>query len=100
METLAHTLDSLWKVVLVGLLLGAGLPAIFALGLRALAVGETPDDATGTTQLRTTQARTTRPAAATAVAALCFAVVVLAIAAGILFIMKDFLDNTFGISVF
>ncbi|WP_186627836.1 hypothetical protein [Rhodococcus sp. BP22] len=95
METLTHTLDSLWKVVLVGLLLGAGLPAIFALGLRALAVGETPDDATGTAQLRTT-----RPAAATAVAALCFAVVVLAIVAGILFIMKDFLDNTFGISVF
>ncbi|MET4049647.1 MULTISPECIES: hypothetical protein [unclassified Rhodococcus (in: high G+C Gram-positive bacteria)] len=95
METLTHTLDSLWKVVLVGLLLGAGLPAIFALGLRALAVGETPDDATGTTQLRTT-----RPVAATAVAALCFAVVVLAIVAGILFIMKDFLDNTFGISVF
>ena len=94
METLTHTLDSLWKVVLVGLLLGAGLPAIFALGLRALAVGETPDDATGTSL------RTTRPAAATAVAALCFAVVVLAIVAGILFIMKDFLDTTFGISIF
>ena len=29
----------IWKVLLVGLLLGAGLPAIFALGLRSLAGG-------------------------------------------------------------
>nr|WP_296777531.1 hypothetical protein [Rhodococcus sp. (in: high G+C Gram-positive bacteria)] len=95
METLKHTLDSLWQVVLVGLLLGAGLPAIFAFGLKALSVGETPDDATGTTKVATA-----RPAIATAAAVLCFAVVVVAIVAGILFIMKSFLDSTFGISVF
>ncbi|WP_338886392.1 hypothetical protein [Rhodococcus sovatensis] len=95
METLAHTLDSLWQVVLVGLLLGAGLPAIFAVGLRALSVGEASNNSTGTTT-----AATARPAVATAAAVLCFAVVVAAIVAGILFIMKDFLDSTFGISVF
>lgn len=95
METLEHTLDSLWQVVLVGLLLGAGLPAIFAFGLKALSVGETPDDSTGTTKVAVA-----RPAVATAAAVLCFAVVVVAIIAGILFIMKDFLDTTFGISVF
>ena len=33
MDLLAQTANSLWQVVLVGLLLGAGLPAIFALGL-------------------------------------------------------------------
>ncbi|WP_072804487.1 hypothetical protein [Rhodococcoides yunnanense] len=92
METLKHTLDSLWQVVLVGLLLGAGLPAIFAFGLKALSVGEARDD--GST------VATARPVAATAAAVLCFAVVVVAIVAGILFIMKDFLDSTFGISVF
>ncbi|MET0197488.1 hypothetical protein CH289_14710 [Rhodococcus sp. RS1C4] len=90
METLTHTLDSLWQVVLVGLLLGAGLPAIFALGLRALSTGDIAED--GTVRAR--------PAAATAAGILCFAVVVVAIVAGILFIMKNFLDSTFGISVF
>jgi len=29
-------LDSIWKVLAVGLLLGAGLPALFGLGLRLL----------------------------------------------------------------
>jgi hypothetical protein len=95
METLKHTLDSLWQVVLVGLLLGAGLPAIFAFGLKFLSVGETPDDAAGTTKVATA-----RPAVASAAAIACFAVVVVAIVAGILFIMKNFLDTTFGISVF
>ena len=96
MDTLKHTLDSLWQVVLVGLLLGAGLPAIFAFGLKALSVGEPSDDAAaaGTTT------RVARPAVATAAAIACFTVVVVAIVAGILFIMKNFLDSTFGISVF
>lgn len=31
-------LSALWKIVVVGLLAGAGLPALFALGLRALAL--------------------------------------------------------------
>ncbi|NUR61778.1 MAG: hypothetical protein HOV87_24425 [Catenulispora sp.] len=30
-------LDALWKIVVIGLLAGAGLPALFAVGLRALA---------------------------------------------------------------
>ncbi len=39
MDLLTQTANSLWQVVLVGLLLGAGLPAIFALGLKSLSVG-------------------------------------------------------------
>jgi hypothetical protein len=31
--------DALWKILVVGLLAGAGLPAIFAIGLRALSAG-------------------------------------------------------------
>jgi hypothetical protein len=36
MEILAKALDALWQVLLVGLLLGVGLPALFALGVRSL----------------------------------------------------------------
>jgi hypothetical protein len=41
MEILAKAFDALWQVLLVGLLLGAGLPALFALGLRSLNAGRT-----------------------------------------------------------
>ena len=34
-----HYLESILRVLLVGLVLGAGLPAVFAIGLRAYAVG-------------------------------------------------------------
>jgi hypothetical protein len=36
MEILAKALDALWQVVLVGLVLGTGLPALFALGVCSL----------------------------------------------------------------
>ena len=36
MEILTKALDALWQVLLVGLLLGVGLPAVFALGVRSL----------------------------------------------------------------
>jgi hypothetical protein len=32
-------LHALWKIVVIGLLAGAGLPALFAIGLRALSLG-------------------------------------------------------------
>jgi hypothetical protein len=39
MEQLAAALDAAWRVLLVGLVLGAGLPSMFAFGVRALAWG-------------------------------------------------------------
>ena len=46
MEILLHSLTALWHVTWAGLLLGAGLPALFALGMRSLGTvgpdGETP----------------------------------------------------------
>jgi hypothetical protein len=39
MELLTHAFAALWQVVVVGLLLGAGLPAVFALGMRSLSAG-------------------------------------------------------------
>ncbi|WP_137725268.1 hypothetical protein [Prescottella subtropica] len=84
MDLLANTVNSLWQVVLVGLLFGAGLPALFALGLRSMSPGR--DGQTST--------------AGKLGAILCFAVVLIAIAAGILMLMQKFLASSFGIHVF
>ncbi|WP_353080713.1 hypothetical protein [Tessaracoccus lapidicaptus] len=74
MNNLWLALQGAWNVLWVGLLLGAGLPAIFALGIRALSYGVGGDaDAT---------LHEPHPAAKV-VAFFCFGVVVLAIAAGI-----------------
>ena len=39
MDILSHSLDALWRVSAVAFVLGAGLPALFALGLRSLSAG-------------------------------------------------------------
>lgn len=39
MDQVFAALDATWRILLVGLLLGAGLPALFAIGLRSLAWG-------------------------------------------------------------
>jgi hypothetical protein len=39
MDQVWAALDATWRILLVGLLFGAGLPAIFALGIRSLAWG-------------------------------------------------------------
>lgn len=39
--------DAAWKVLVAGLVLGAGLPALFALGIRLTSIGA-PDPAAGT----------------------------------------------------
>jgi hypothetical protein len=36
MDILTKAFEALWQVLLVGLLLGVGLPALFALGVRSL----------------------------------------------------------------
>ena len=39
MNNIAFALSGAWQVLLAGLILGAGLPAVFALGVRSLAYG-------------------------------------------------------------
>ena len=39
LHNLGLLFDAAWKVLAVGLLLGAGLPALFALGIRSMAYG-------------------------------------------------------------
>ncbi|QDP97018.1 hypothetical protein FOE78_14770 [Microlunatus elymi] len=41
MEIVKDTLTALWQVIVAGIIFGAGLPALFALGLRALNSGRT-----------------------------------------------------------
>jgi hypothetical protein len=40
-------LGALWRIIVVGIALGAGLPALFAIGLRALTVGSATGGAAG-----------------------------------------------------
>ncbi|MFI9330268.1 hypothetical protein ACIGZJ_22315 [Kitasatospora sp. NPDC052868] len=68
-------LNALWKILVVGLLTGAGLPALFAVGLRTL---NPPPRAGGAVA-----GRPTAGPVGYAVAGLCFAAVLAAIGWGI-----------------
>lgn len=85
MHNLTLALEGAWKVLLASLVLGAGLPALFALGVRSLgygAGGEAEVHDTGVT------APTPRPAG-TVLAWLLFGVVLLGVVLGIAFIVAS-----------
>lgn len=67
-----------WKVVLAGLVLGAGLPAVFALGIRFSAAGSGEAGGTGSAGATSAGRGGYR-----ALSALCFVVVAAAVALGI-----------------
>ncbi|MEV6930704.1 hypothetical protein AB0M46_40310 [Dactylosporangium sp. NPDC051485] len=84
-HNLSLALQAAWKVLLVGLVLGAGLPALFALGVRALAWGaggEAEAHADGT-------AGPKAQPIGTVLGWVCFAVVLLGVALGITFIVAS-----------
>ncbi len=81
METLRLVLEAAWKVLYVGLLLGAGLPVVFAIGIRAMAGREDSVNADGTVV-----AHPPSPAAR-ALGVLCFALVLFGVAVGIMVIV-------------
>ena len=74
-------LHALWKIVVVGLICGAGLPAVFAFGLKALDLGQHDAPVAGGT------ATITRNPVGVALATICFAVVLAAIGWGIYLIV-------------
>ena len=90
MEILIKAMDALWQVLLVGLLLGVGLPALFALGVRILnsdrqliSVGPAGEEIT-------------KPSAAAITgAAVCFGLCVLGVVFGIVVIV--FGKQLFGV---
>ncbi|WP_194924755.1 hypothetical protein [Catenulispora pinisilvae] len=76
-------LNALWKIVVIGLLMGAGLPALFAVGLRALVprggtVGGTEAGAAASPALL-----------GKLIAGLCFAAILAAMAWGIYSIVHN-----------
>ena len=79
MSNLGFALEGAWKVLVASLILGTGLPTLFALGIRALAYG-----AGGDAEVH--EAGTKGPAAhplGTVLGWACFAVVLLAVLLGI-----------------
>jgi hypothetical protein len=92
MEILTKAFDALWQVLLVGLLLGAGLPALFALGLRSLNTGRTVTVGAGGGG---SLGETSKPSPlGLAGAVVCFAILVAAVLFGIVVII--FGNTIFG----
>lgn len=85
-------LESILRVLVVGLILGGGLPALFACGLAAYSAGAGATDADGA-------AHAPNPALKALGVAL-FAVVGAVILAGLLWITRSTIDHHFGIDLF
>ena len=85
MHNLGFALEGAWKVLLASVILGAGLPALFALGIRSLAYG-----AGGEAEVHDSgvSGPTAHPIG-TVVGYLLFAIVVLGVALGITFIVAS-----------
>jgi hypothetical protein len=75
-------LQDAWKVLLYSLVLGAGLPIVYALGIRSLALapgGSTSSEDDGLVASRSTAGRV--------LATICFVVVLAGIALGLLYVV-------------
>ncbi|MBF6437325.1 hypothetical protein [Nocardia cyriacigeorgica] len=90
MHTLVTNLNSLWKVVAAGLVFGAGLPMIFAFGVRFWSASE----------IRADGGVIRRNYPALAGALVCLGLVIAAVVAGVLYTAKAFLAARFGIHLF
>lgn len=90
MSTLLSHIRALWGITLTGLVLGAGLPALFALGVRwwsATAVVE----AGGSVR---------RSPVAWVGACVCLVAVLAVTVAGVLYVAREFLADRLGIHLF
>jgi hypothetical protein len=85
MHNIALALAGAWKVLAVGLLLGAGLPALFAVGIRANAAG-----AGGDAEMD----HATPNPRGRLVAVICFGLVILVAAVGIAYIVASGFGKT------
>lgn len=82
MHNVGFALTGAWRVLVVSLVLGAGLPTLFAVGIRVLSLGAG--------EVRITETGVTAPAShpvGKILAGLCFGVVLAAVAVGITFIV-------------
>ncbi len=81
-----------WKVLLAGLAFGAGLPFLFAVGVRLWDRGDGGEHADGTI--------TARKPVELSLAYLLFAIVGIAVIIGVLYITKSSIDHYLGIKLF
>ena len=79
---------ALGQIIVVGLLAGAGLPAIFAIGLRALSMGHHPVQTAGAGGGGDSEQIVGGSPAGIAIAAVCFVIVLAAIGYGIYLIVS------------
>ncbi|HWS31830.1 MAG TPA: hypothetical protein VN408_03695 [Actinoplanes sp.] len=84
MHNLGFALDGAWQVLIAGLALGAGLPILFALGIRSLAWGA---GAASVTSTGVTTA--TRRPLGTVLGYALFAVVIIGVLLGLTFIVAS-----------
>jgi hypothetical protein len=80
--------EALVKVLVYGIIAGAGLPALFAVAVRAHAVGAGSVDGQHLSDDR-------RPAL-TVISYVCFALVATAVVLGVLFVARDFIGHHTG----
>ena len=85
MHNLGFALGGAWKVLLSGLILGAGLPMLFALGIRSLAWGAGGD---AEVHASGTSGPAARPIG-TVLGYALFAIVLIGVALGITFIVAS-----------
>ena len=80
-------LHDMWKILLYSLLLGAGLPVLYAVGVRASALGSVAAD--GAEPATSAVAVRRRRLLGRTVAGLCFAVVLAGIGVGLAYIVAS-----------
>ncbi|GAA3595043.1 hypothetical protein GCM10022223_07700 [Kineosporia mesophila] len=84
MHTLSLVWEDLWKITVASLILGAGLPALFAVGIRSLAYGTGGDAEEHGAGIAPAPHPIGR-----ALAGLCFAIVLLVVGLGIVLIVAS-----------
>jgi hypothetical protein len=82
-HTISLEYHAIWKILVFGVILGAGLPTIFALGVRSMALGQGGE--------AEVHAAGTAPASPNSIgnvlAFICFAIVLVAVVLGITYIV-------------
>jgi hypothetical protein len=75
--------QDVWKVLLYSLVLGAGLPVVYALGIRSLALGSKGDG----NAVAEVDANPARNPVGTVLAAICFLVVIAGVAVALTYVI-------------
>lgn len=81
-HTLSLEFQAVWKILVIGLILGAGLPTLFATGIRAMAYGQG-----GEAEVHDGSALAAPHPIGRALAYLCFAIVIAAIALALVYLV-------------